>query len=296
MSKPIIFSENSPLLPVTRQKVDKLRKTLINDKLTPWRWFNFHIVDITDFYGKPFYLGGKGTSYGSGTEVLVFFSFIKPFLEDAIIKIFDETIETCRVRGLKPVEPYIREAAMLLEGHLIYQIYDEIVDIDQHLRGKGNPKSVGRRNVIEESAEMRKILVERKDEIIRGINEQNKLSGKKTGETDGSDIASEQNLQAPEGEGAKPMPRAKAKHSIDFRSVHWFGTDYTFTPNQAAAIKILWEAWENGIPDVGGDTLAVVVESDSKRARDIFKGHLALGSMICPGQTKGTYRLVKPDK
>ena len=174
----IIFNENSPLLPVTRQKVDKLRETLINDKLTPWRWFNFRIVDITDFYGKTIYLGGKGTFYGLGTEVLVFFSFIKPFLEDAIVKIFDETIETCRVRGLKPVEPYIREAAMLLEGHLIYPIYDEIVDIDQHLRGKGNPKSVGRRNVVEESAEMRKILDERKDEMIRGINEQNERSVK----------------------------------------------------------------------------------------------------------------------
>ncbi len=90
--------------------------------------------------------------------------------------------------------------------------------------------------------------------------------------------------------------KPEARYSIDFRSVHWFGKDYTFTPNQAAAVKILWEAWENETPDVGGDTLAVVIESDSKRARDIFKGHPALNSMICQGQTKGTYRLVKPEK
>lgn len=181
MSKPIHFTGNSSLLPVIRQKVDKLRETLINDKLTPWRWFNFRIVNITDFYGKPIALGGEGTFYGLGTEVLVFFSFIKPFLQDAIVKILDDTIETCRVRRLKPVEPYIREAAMILEGHLIYPIYDEIVDIDRHLRGKGYPKSVGKRNVVEESAEMRKNLDERKNEMIRGINEQNKLSGKRAG-------------------------------------------------------------------------------------------------------------------
>lgn len=86
------------------------------------------------------------------------------------------------------------------------------------------------------------------------------------------------------------------RHSIDFRSVHWFGNDYNFTPNQAAAVKILWAAWENGTPDIGGDTLATNVESESRRARDIFKGHPAFGSMIKAGQTKGTYRLVEPDK
>ncbi|MHC4365193.1 MAG: hypothetical protein ACYSU6_00790 [Planctomycetota bacterium] len=88
----------------------------------------------------------------------------------------------------------------------------------------------------------------------------------------------------------------ETKHSIDFRSVCWFGTNYNFTPNQAAAVEILWKAWENGTPDVGGDTIAVKVESDSRRARDIFKKHPAFGSMIRRGQTKGTYRLVKPDK
>ncbi len=88
----------------------------------------------------------------------------------------------------------------------------------------------------------------------------------------------------------------EARHSIDFRSVHWFGTDYNFTANQAAAVKILWEAWENGTPDVGGDTLAVEVDSESRRARDIFKGHPAFGSMICQGETKGTFRLVEPGK
>jgi hypothetical protein len=97
------------------------------------------------------------------------------------------------------------------------------------------------------------------------------------------------------GENSNGKTR-KTRHSLDFRSVSWFGTDYTFTPNQAAAVKILWENWENGTPEVGGDTLATEVESESKRARDIFKNHLAFGSMIQKGKTKGTYRLVEPDK
>jgi len=87
----------------------------------------------------------------------------------------------------------------------------------------------------------------------------------------------------------------EARHSLDFRSVHWFGTDYSFTPNQAAAVKILWEHWENGTPEVGGDTLATNIESAARRARDIFKGHPAYNTMIIPGKTKGTFRLAKSD-
>jgi hypothetical protein len=167
VSKPIIFSENSQLLPLIRQKVDKLRETLINDKLAPWRGFNFYGVNITDFYGKPISISGGG--YNDSTAN-VFFDFIKPFLEDAIVKTLDEKLEICSVRGLNPKEPYIREAAMVLEGHLICPIYDEMVDIDRHLRSsKGNLKSIGRRDVTDEIAEMNKFLDKCKDEMIQGI-------------------------------------------------------------------------------------------------------------------------------
>lgn len=39
-------------------------------------------------------------------------------------------------------------------------------------------------------------------------------------------------------------------HSPDFRSVRWFGESYTFTENQALRVKLLWENWERGTPDV----------------------------------------------
>ncbi|GMU37709.1 MAG: hypothetical protein EDS66_12215 [Planctomycetota bacterium] len=84
------------------------------------------------------------------------------------------------------------------------------------------------------------------------------------------------------------------RHSPDFRSVHWDGVDYAFTANQAAIVKQLWEAYENGTPDVGGDTLLVNAESDTRRMADVFKKHSAWGTMIVEGSTKGTYRLA-PD-
>lgn len=90
----------------------------------------------------------------------------------------------------------------------------------------------------------------------------------------------------PEAAGRKPR-----RHSPDFRSVHWDGTDHAFTANQAAIVKQLWEAYENGTPDVGGDTLLVGADADTKQIKDVFKKHPAWRSMIVEGSTKGTYRL-----
>jgi hypothetical protein len=90
--------------------------------------------------------------------------------------------------------------------------------------------------------------------------------------------------------------RQPARHSVDFRSVHWFGTDYTFTPTQAGCIKVLWEAWENDTPDIGQAAILVHLEIDSecKRLVDVFKNHPAWKSMVVKGATAGAYRLAKP--
>jgi len=99
----------------------------------------------------------------------------------------------------------------------------------------------------------------------------------------------------------KTIPKstaAAARHSDDFRSVHWFGTDYTFTPTQAACIKVLWRAWDNGTPDVGQQAILedIEVEADSKRLVDLFKNQRAWGTMIVRGGTSGAYRLAEPSE
>jgi hypothetical protein len=164
----ILFSENSELHPVTKQKLVKLCETLKREQLTPWLWFNSRGVKVNKFDGG--IISIQGGLYEE-SRANVFRDSIAPFLQDAIVKNLDETIETCRDRGLKPEEPYIRETAMLLDGYLIDPIYRYMADIDQRIRGKGNPKSVGRRNVTDEIAEMVKFLDKCKDEMIQGIKQ-----------------------------------------------------------------------------------------------------------------------------
>jgi len=96
-------------------------------------------------------------------------------------------------------------------------------------------------------------------------------------------------------------------YSQDYRSVNWYGEHYGFTAAQAETVKLLAEAFEAGIPDV--DAALLVGEdaftqegltnrgrkpSFAKRVRDVFRNNPAWGKIICPGDSKGTYRLVKP--
>jgi len=82
-------------------------------------------------------------------------------------------------------------------------------------------------------------------------------------------------------------------HSECFRSVVWFGTSHSFTPMQAAAVRILWEEWEKGTPEVSQGLLQELGEFDS-RMPHLFKNHRAWGTMIIKGQTRGTYQLKGP--
>jgi hypothetical protein len=86
-----------------------------------------------------------------------------------------------------------------------------------------------------------------------------------------------------------------ARHSLDYRSVRWCGTDYTFTSVQAACVKLLWEAWENGTPELGQATILEheYVGSESSRLVDLFKKHPAWQTMIVSGTTSGSYRLAE---
>jgi hypothetical protein len=99
---------------------------------------------------------------------------------------------------------------------------------------------------------------------------------------------------------APPTAPKPAHHSDDFRSVRWYGADYRFTPTQAACVRVLWEAWERGHPEVGQETILSAAESDGSRLRDLFKRpgstHPAWGEMIVEGGTKGAYRLAEPEE
>lgn len=60
-------------------------------------------------------------------------------------------------------------------------------------------------------------------------------------------------------------------HSPDFASVNWFGTLYEFTTNQAACIKVLWEAWQAGTPTLSQREILEAAGVSSERLDKVFE-------------------------
>ena len=87
---------------------------------------------------------------------------------------------------------------------------------------------------------------------------------------------------------------APCQAGAGFTCVRWHGAAYTFGPMQARIVRVLWEAWERGVPDVDQRWLLNEAGSDSDRLLDVFRGHPAWGAMIAGGAVRGTYRLADP--
>jgi hypothetical protein len=85
----------------------------------------------------------------------------------------------------------------------------------------------------------------------------------------------------------------RVAHSVDFHSVVWFGRRFEFTHGQAACVKVLWQAWKNGTPVVGGHAILEQAGLAGKRFDLIFRGHPAWGEMIVAGLRRGNYRLAE---
>lgn len=102
------------------------------------------------------------------------------------------------------------------------------------------------------------------------------------------------------GDDAYPVAAAdvdnppEAMHSPDFRSVQWYGVTYSFTANQAAVVKSLWEAWKQETPEVGDKYLLEAADCNSDRLDLVFRNCPAWNVMIVTGNTKGTRRLAEP--
>lgn len=84
------------------------------------------------------------------------------------------------------------------------------------------------------------------------------------------------------------------RHSVDFASVLWFGQSYSFTASQAHIVRLLWEAWRNGTPNMRQETLLARVGSEGDRLANLFRDHPAWNTLIVPGGAKGTFRLQEP--
>ena len=86
------------------------------------------------------------------------------------------------------------------------------------------------------------------------------------------------------------------KPGSDFLNFAWGMQRFEFKKGrQAQAVRVLWEAWENGRSSLTQETIADAAGSDATnfRVADVFRGHPALNTLII-SPSKGVFRLAPP--
>lgn len=86
--------------------------------------------------------------------------------------------------------------------------------------------------------------------------------------------------------------------SSDFRWVRWGEQSFTFTPTEAACVKILFDSRRDGVPVLGQLEILDRAGSNGDRLRDVFrkngKMNPAWGTLIVQADRKGLYRIADP--
>ena len=94
-----------------------------------------------------------------------------------------------------------------------------------------------------------------------------------------------------------PVDRTGATHDPKFRTVTWFGAEYSFSPQQAKCVEVLWRFWLQGTPVIREEMILEVAGLSARCLKDVFSsgpGAAAWGTMIGNGDRRGTVRLVDP--
>ena len=127
---------------------------LITEQVDPWMFFNSKGISVKKFNGKQISISGAAFS---GSVPLVFWNdYIQPFIQDIIKRMIVETIEQAAKKDV-PLSLVLESTKANLAGG-IDAVFAKMQDIDQRLRGKGNPKSVSRYDTFPEICRMNAYL------------------------------------------------------------------------------------------------------------------------------------------
>ena len=128
---------------------------LDQNQITPW----ISMTAGPAFHCKTFY--GKDINYQvdeyNGSLQHVFWNrYIEPFIEDIVARAIEYTVTLCKKKNQSSKAP-LNEVEKLLKS-LSVKTYERMADIDQRLRGKGNPQFVKKRDTFSEQSAMEDLI------------------------------------------------------------------------------------------------------------------------------------------
>jgi len=107
--------------------------------------------------GHGIIIPGRGEFRGKIQDT--FWNFMEPILENEIVAVLQQAQEDVKTfrRGLR--RKHLDETRYLLQEKLVRGVFDDMVTVDQNLRGKGSPKKVLLRNIEDKLEKFDKFVV-----------------------------------------------------------------------------------------------------------------------------------------
>ncbi len=139
-------------------------KRLLKKQVEPWVFYNSKGAHVKKFDGEE--ISMSGCEYNDQSK-MVFFNYIKPFVEDVIKRKIEETVELAKDKKVSLSMVLGSTEANLSGG--IDTVYRKMQEIDRRLRGGGDPKSVPMRDVSLEIKTMDEFL-DRQIKIAEDLN------------------------------------------------------------------------------------------------------------------------------
>ena len=90
---------------------------------------------------------------------------------------------------------------------------------------------------------------------------------------------------------------SQASHDPKFRNVTWFGEEFSFSPQQAKCVEVLWRFWMQHTPIIREEMVLEVAGLKARTLKEVFSsgpGKCAWGRMIDAGDHRGTVHLLVP--
>ena len=90
---------------------------------------------------------------------------------------------------------------------------------------------------------------------------------------------------------------SQVSHDPKFRNVTWFGEEFSFSPQQAKCVEVLWRFWMQHTPIIREEMVLEVAGLKARTLKEVFSngpGKGAWGRMIDAGDHRGTVHLLVP--
>jgi hypothetical protein len=133
----------SPLNEIIRADVEEAREALLNKVVEPWAFFNSHGIRIKRADGRPISI--SGCAYAGSAVVDAFWH---AFIDEHLKKTSRLLIESTRMKAVErqvPIQDALSDCLIHLRT-MIDKTFYRMAVIDQHLRGKGFPQSVQKKD------------------------------------------------------------------------------------------------------------------------------------------------------